>query len=168
MIIYHPAYDLNHCAYRFITLLSDIDGNNTEWDTLQLLDFYYVFPHFLAEMRLPKNPIATRNQLNKISGPYETLPNPKRLIFELSTLHKEAARALVAKGILDKDLFLKNIITLYTEKVPESLKLHMSKDEKRNTFWYHLLVKVLAKYPINGKNGLKDRTQLMEYRYDTN
>jgi len=99
MIIYHPAYDLNHCAYRFITLLSDIDGNKTEWDTLQLLDFYYVFPHFLSEIRLPKNPIATKNKLKKISGPYETLPNPQRLMFELSALHKETARALVAKGI---------------------------------------------------------------------
>jgi hypothetical protein len=168
MIIYHPAYDLNHCAFRFITLLSDIDGNQTEWDTMQILDFYYVFPHLLADIRLPRNPIATKKILKSIPNPYETLPNPRRLMFELRALHQEAARALVAKGILDKDLFLKNIIRLYSERVPEALNVQINNNEKRNTFWYQLIVKFMATYPINGKNGLKDRTQLMEYRYDTN
>jgi ABC-3C biological conflict system middle component len=168
MIIYHPAYDLNHCAFRFITLLSDIDEHQMEWETMQLLDFYYVFPHLLSDIRLPQNPVATKRTLKNIPIPYESLPNPQRLMFGLKALHNEAARALVAKGIVDKDSFLKNIIRLYAEKVPETLIDQINKNEKRNTLWYKLLVKVLAKYPINGKNGLKDRTQLMEFRYDTN
>jgi hypothetical protein len=168
MIIYHPAYDLNHCAFRFITLLSDIDGNQTKWETMQILDFYYVFPHLLYDIRLPRNPIATKKTLKFIPNPYETLPNPRRLMFELRALHQEAARALVAKGILDKNLFLKNIIRLYSERIPEALRLQINNNENRNTIWYQLIVKCLAMHPINGKNGLKDRTQLMEYRYDTN
>lgn len=168
MIIYHPAYDLNHCVFRFITLLSDIDEHQIEWETMQILDFYYVFPHLLSDIRLPRNPIATKRTLINIPIPYETFPNPRRLMFSLKALHQEAARALVAKGILDKDLYFKSIVRLYSERVPEALNDQINKNEKRNTVWYQLIVKVLANYPVNGKDGLKDRTQLMEFRYDTN
>ena len=168
MIIYHPAYDFNHCVFRFITLLYDIDGNQADWETMQILDFYYVFPHLLANIKLPRNSIATKKTLSSLPLPYETLPNPRRLMFELRALHQESARALVAKGILDKDLFLRNIVRMYPERVPEALYVPINDNEKRNTSWYRLIVKFLATYPINGKNGLKDRAQLMEYRYDTN
>ncbi len=168
MIIYHPASDINHCAFRFIILLSDIKEHEINWETLQILDFYYVFPHLLADIRLPRNSIATKNMLKKIPEPYESLQNPRRLMFNLKVLHNEAARALVAKGIIDKDSYLRNIIKLYGERVSEPLNNKIVKNEKRKTQWYQLLVEVLAQYPINGKDGLKDRTQLLEFRYDTN
>jgi hypothetical protein len=56
---------------------------------------------------------------------------------------------------------------LHPDKVPEVLKDKIYENLKRDTQWYQLIVKVLAKHPVNGKNGLKDRTQLMEFRYDT-
>jgi len=168
MIIYHPAYDLNHCAFRFITLLTDIKEHEINWETMQILDFYYVFPHLLADIHLPRNSIATKQMLKTVPEPYESLPNPQRLMFGLKALHNEAARALVAKGLIDKDSYLKNIIRLYAKRVPETLNNQIVKNKKRKTRWYQLLVEVLAKYPINGKDGLKDRTQLMEFRYDTN
>lgn len=168
MIIYHPAYDINHCAFRFITMLSDIDDHQIEWESMQILDFYYIFPHLLHQIRIPQNPIVTKQALKNIPQPYESLPNSRRLMFGLKTLHNEAARSLVAKGILNKDLYLRNILQMYAERVPDSLHEEIVKNKKRSTQWYQLLVKILAKYPVNGKNGLKDRTQLMEFRYDTN
>ena len=169
MIIYHPAYDFNHCAFRFITLLSAIKEHKINWETMQILDFYYVFPHLLADIRLPRNPIATKQKLKKIiPETYESLPNPRQQMFELKALQNETARALVAKGLIDKNLYLKNIIKLHAERVPETLHEQIIKNEKRETEWFQLLVEVLAKYPINGKNGLKHRTQLLEFRYDTN
>ena len=168
MIIYHPAYDFNHCVFRLINLLSDIKEKEINWETLQILDFFYVFPHLLVDIRLPRNSIATTQMLNRIPEPYESLPNPRRLMFGLKALQNEAARALVSKGIIDKDSYLKNIIRLYTERVPETLNNQILKNGNRKTLWYRLLVQALAKCPLNGKNGLKDRTQLMEFRYDTN
>ncbi len=168
MSIYHPAYDFNHCAFRFINLLSDIKEKEINWETMQILDFYYVFPHLLVDIRLPRNSIATKQMLKKIPEPYESLPNSRRLMFGLKALHNEAARALVSKGIIDKDSYLRNVIRLYAERVPENLNKQIAENENRKTQWYQLLVQVLAKCPINGKNGLKDRTQLLEFRYDTN
>lgn len=166
MIIYHPAYDINHCAFRFINLLFDIKHNQLEWEKLQILDFYYVFPHLLADIRLPRNQVATKGSLKSISASYESLPNPRRLMFGLKALHNETARALVAKGIFAKELYLKNIIKLSIQKIPGNLICRIEENMKRNTHWYKVLVSVLAEYELNGKDGLKDRTQLMEFRYD--
>ena len=166
MIIYHPASDINHCAFRFINILSDVENNQLDWQTLQILDFYYVFPHFLADIRLPRNPITTKSKLKNIPAAYEALPNPRRLMFGLKALHNETARALVAKGLLEKEPFLKNTIKLDTSKIPPALNGRVEVNTKRNTTWYKLLVQVLAHHPLNGKDGLKDRTQLMEFRYD--
>ncbi len=58
------------------------------------------------------------------------------------------------------------LVCRMNHKVPEVLNAQIAKNEKRNSIWYQLLVKFLAKYPINGKNGLKDRCGLMEFRYD--
>ncbi|MCK4821334.1 hypothetical protein KA005_36545 [bacterium] len=166
MIIYHPAHDINHCAFRFINLLSDVEQNQLDWQTLQILDFYYVFPHLLADIRLPRNQVATKRHLKSIPTTYESLPNARRLMFGLKALHNETARALVAKGILNKEPFLRNIIKLDIYKIPATLSCQIEDNTKRNTQWYKLLVQVLAGYPLNGKDGLKNRTQLMEFRYD--
>ena len=168
MIIYHPAYDLNHCVFRLISLLFAIKEHTINWDTLQILDFYYVFPNLLADIRLPRNAIATKKTLKNLPKPYESLQNPKRLMFSLKTIQNAAARALIAKGLIDKKFYLKNTIRLYTKRVPETLYEHIAKNYKIETLWFQLLVKVLAEYPINGKDGLKDRTRLLEFHYDTN
>ncbi len=165
MIIYHPAYDINHCAFRFINLLSDIETHQLEWEKLQILDFYYVFPHFLMNISLPRNQVATKQSLN-ISVPYESLPDSRRLMFGLKALHNETARAMIAKGLFDKDLYLKNIIKLDINKIPEKLIFKINNNEKRKTQWYKLIVQVLGNCNLSGKNGLKNRTQLMEYNYD--
>ena len=166
MIVYHPAYDINHCAFRFISLLSDVENYEMNWDSLKILDFYYVFPHLLEQVRLPKNLIANKNTLSRIPLSYETLPNPQRLMFGLSALHNEAARALIARRLIDKDLFLKNIVKLDIYHLPASLAEVIISSQQRKTVWYSLLVNVLAQYPTEGNNGLKSRTNLMEYRYD--
>ena len=166
MIVYHPAYDINHCAFRFISILRDVEGNEINWQTLRILDFYFVFPHLLANVRLPQNIFAGKKALSNIPIPYEALPNPKRLMFELTALHNEVARALIARRLVDKELFLKNVIKLNINHVPTTLVDVLAECPQRKTIWYNLLVNVLALYPVEGKDGLKHRTNLMEYRYD--
>ncbi|MBF0408966.1 MAG: hypothetical protein HQM10_16585 [Candidatus Riflebacteria bacterium] len=166
MITYHPARDVNHCAFRLISLLRDIEQNKTDWERLKLLDFYFLFPHFLVDITLPRNPILTKKELQKIEKPYEAITNPRKMLFELRALHNAAIRGLVAKGIINKELFLKNIIKLEIGKLPEKLIGRIEENEKRATQWYRLIVNFLSKFPFNGKDGLKERSGLLEFRYD--
>lgn len=166
MIIYNPAYDINHCAFRLISLLLDVKDNQLEWDKLKILDFYYLFPHFMHDKQLPRNKVASKAVLKKMSKPYETLPEPKRLFFSLKNIHNETVHALVGKQIFDKDSFTKNLIQLGKERVPDLLIRQIEQSQRRKTNWYRLITEVLSKQPLKGKTGLKARTNLMEFRYD--
>ena len=44
MIIYNPAFDIYHCVYRMISILSNLVNEKIEVDKLRILDFYMVFP----------------------------------------------------------------------------------------------------------------------------
>jgi len=47
MIIYHPAYDVNHCSYRILNILYAAKDNKVHCDMLKIVNFYYVYPHLL-------------------------------------------------------------------------------------------------------------------------
>jgi hypothetical protein len=55
---------------------------------------------------------------------------------------------------------------LILKKNNEKYKLILDKVSNYDNDLLDFLVKVLAKIPFNGKDGLKSRTGLFEYRYD--
>lgn len=167
MIVYHPAYDINHCAFRFILILNDVENKQLVFEALEIIDFFFVFPHLISEIKIPRNKILNKNTLSELPKPYENLNSTKRLMFNLKNLHKEVIYSLIAKGIIDKDLYLNRLISLDFDKVPEIIKEEIYNCEERKTLWYKFLIDILSKYPVDGIDGLKHRTNLMEYRYDT-
>ena len=52
MLIYNPAYDIYHTMYRILLLSSRI-VNSIEIDKLKILDFYYVYPTELLDIKKP-------------------------------------------------------------------------------------------------------------------
>ena len=108
MLAYHPAFDANHCAYRFIHILISSECDHLEWDKLRLADFYYLFPHLLkAIIPLPKGLSKGRKYFKKIDDPYEKTPNPKRLMFDLRDIQNSTIASLIAKNLIDRDSFSK-------------------------------------------------------------
>lgn len=160
MLAYHPVIDANHCAFRIVTLLTDIKHDPVLWDHLKLLDFYLVFPHLLSAVRLPH---GMKKQVRWGTNPYEEVINPQRLMFELGSIQEQTARSLVAKGILDRDAFVAGKASLLR---PEVLASVHSDTDFRSTDWYRLITDQLATMRLDGRDGLKARTGLMEFRYD--
>lgn len=166
MLVYHPVGDPYHCAFRLLSVLLELASPKIEWEKLRILDFYMLFPHLLKEVRVPDELKGAKAQLKEIAPPYETLPSPKRLMFELSKIQDNAVKSLVAKGIIDRGAFVEEMVLLNAFVVPQKLRDHITNHEQRNTFWYKFLVSDFLAIPLLGIKGLKERTGLMEYRYD--
>lgn len=166
MLIYHPIGDPYHCIYRLLSVLLNLSVQRIEWEKLRILDFYMLFPHLLQDVKLPAELRGARSQLNKIMNPYEVLPSPKRLMFELSKIQDNAVKSLVAKGIVDRTEFVQEIVLLNSFIIPQKLKTHISSQQQKNEYWYKFLTSNFASIPLMGEKGLKERTGLMEYRYD--
>lgn len=167
MLVYHPAFDANHCAYRLIHILIYSENEYLDWEKLRLADFYYLFPCLLSSIKpLPKSLSKARKYFSNIPVPYENIPNPKRIFFDLRDIQNSTIASLISKQIIDRDLFCMGKVSIVKENVPESLVSSFEENIISSEKWFVSLVNGIQEVEISGSKGLKARSGLMEYRYD--
>lgn len=166
MLIYHPAFDAYHCVFRMLALIDKLP--NAEVDLIRICDFYLVFPTAIKNIRLPQR-ISHGKQIAKSeSNDYRNPLNNKLTFRDMEEIQLAALRSIAASGIIDRDAFKAGLITRNTSKeIPTKLLEEILEfiNKSRNVF--HFIVDELATIPLQGIDGLKHRTALLEHRYDT-
>lgn len=164
MLIYHPAYDAYHCVFRMLLIAEHV--KNLETDKARLLDFYLVFPGVVRKIRLPDSLRELRAQAKKVVNVYREPVSEASTFQEMRHIQEAALRSIAASGLLNMGAFAAGYISRSNASIPSSL------DEKLKTFLdeggavARGVLKGLSAIPLLGHDGLKHRTQLMEYRYD--
>jgi hypothetical protein len=87
----------------------------------------------------------------------------KSAILHLEHQVKDATRYMAAYELISLEKIKENKILVINKKNYEQL---INKINDYDKDLLDFLVSVLAKIPLEGKNGLKSRTGLFEYRYD--
>jgi hypothetical protein len=87
----------------------------------------------------------------------------KSAILHLEHQINDVIRYMAAYELISVEKIKENKILLINKKNYEQL---ISKLDKYDNDLLNFLINVLAKIPLEGKNGLKSRTGLFEYRYD--
>lgn len=164
MIIYHPVFDTNHGMFRLLRMLEAAPSKSLRWDTYRILDLYYLFPHLLGTARLPRALTSAKQRYGKLDARYSRVPAPRVFIQQLAGLHELVARSLIGKGLIAADAFEKNILQRTGTALPGSLTEAF--DQADDKLLVELLATQVAAIPLNGPHGLKDRTGLLEHRYD--
>ena len=166
MILYHPLKDANHCVYRMLSILIK-SPSEISLERLRVIDFYHIFPHLLASISPWPSDIKEYKKYTKNIAPsFESIPDKRRLFYELSEIHKQSISTLVSKGILDKDRAQSGIANLNMKNIPEKIITTIENDEYNSSMIFEVLTKGLTVTSWAGRNGLKDRSGLMEYMYD--
>jgi len=134
---------------------------------LRVIDFYHIFPHLLASISPWPNDIKEYKKYTKNIAPsFESIPDKRRLFYELSEIHKQSISTLVSKGILDKDSAKAGDARLNKKNIPEKIVVTIEDDEYNNSKIFEVLTKGLTVTSWTGRNGFKDRSGLMEFIYD--
>lgn len=166
MILYHPINDTNHCIYRFINILIHIE-TDILFEKLKVIDFYYLFPILLNDIKpWPSDIKEYKKCLNNKTNTFVQIPNKRKLFFDLNEVQKMAIATLAAKGIIDIEQIKNGIVSLNCSRLPESMKIQLKKDKFSLSSEFKLLTEGLVKTEWKGSKGLKNRTGLLEYRYD--
>lgn len=165
MLVYHPAFDLSHGMFRMLRLLEANPERQMKWDTFRILDFYYLFPHLLEAARLPRNMTKRKRDFGKLGSKYTRVPTPRMFIQQLRGVHESIARSLAAKGFIEPAEFDEGVLVRTERAIPPEL-LRMFADDVDDAALVHMLAVDMAAIPLTGGDGLKDRTGLLEYRYD--
>lgn len=165
MLVYHPAFDMNHGMFRMLRLLESNPEHRLHWDTFRILDLYYLFPHLLADATLPRPLTARKKAFAGTASAYSYVPSPKMFIQQMRGIHEIVARSLAAKGLLEPAELDASVLARTEVAIPAALATSFAGAEADKAL-VALLATEIAAIPLNGSNGLKQRTRLLEYRYD--
>jgi hypothetical protein len=164
MIIYHPAHDVNHCSYRILNILYAAKDNKVHCDMLKIVGFYYVYPHLLKRIEsFPKPLNYQAKKINNITDSFELTPSPSSLFFEMNPTHEAAIFSLHQRTLINIE---RNIVSLEKQNLPNELIQEFKADKLTKSDIFKILVECLPKVKLDGDNGLKAKSGLMEYKYD--
>lgn len=158
-------YDLSHGMFRMLRLLDAHEDHEFKWDTYRILDFYYLFPHLLADARLPPAMRKRKSDFGKLASKYSRVPSPRMFIQQMRGIHETVGRSLAAKGFIEPSEYDSGLLRRTDASIPAELAEAFARATEDEDL-VRMLAGELAMIPLSGVNGLKDRTGLLEHRYD--
>lgn len=167
MLIYHPAFDAYHCAFRAVAITNAT--SELELAKLRIVDFFLCFPAEVANIQLPVDHTKIRKIARTIKNDYRGPLNSVRTFTEMETIQMAATRMLAASGLFNPSKLEVGIVLRTSMPVPDRLlalqhAATMSSSSESAVRDY--ILNALSRIPLGGRDGLKQRTGLMEYRYD--
>lgn len=170
MLIYSHAFDLSHCIFRMLFILNILDDQQClEIEKARIIDFYLAYPGIISEFKFPVELIKYKNNFSEINKKYRDPINSRATFEKMSILQKKALSTLVSMGYIDVSIYKKGKIKRTLKKIPLDLL------EKLNSFSFYgnnaqpkQILLILMSIHLKGQDGLKYRSNLMEYRYEIN
>jgi hypothetical protein len=168
MLLYHQAYDIYHCVFRMLKILKYSAGKALEYDRLSILDFYLLFPHLIKDISVPQELVSEKTKFKRYASKYDFNGDPKFFFSRLRALQETALRVLVAKKIIAKEGFEDKKLNLNLDEIPSDMRKEIDKSITEYSEVLSFLIDKLDVIELTGARGLKQRTGLLEYRYDDN
>lgn len=166
MLIYHPAYDIHHCCFRTLQLLSVLPKKAYDTERIRILDFFLLFPEQIHTIRFPNEVKNQRKYFKSLRNRYEDVRDPKRIFFQLEGYQLTAFQVLAINGLIDSGQLNSDMVQRTTKELSPALAKAVSTANSKMSPILELLSGPLNKVDLYGDSGLKFRTKLFEYRYD--
>jgi hypothetical protein len=166
MLIYNPFFDPYHCVFRAAVILSTLKEKETEIERWRILDFYMLFPHILKEFSFPEDFKSLRSLIPH-ERRYRKISDPKRIFFRLEPIQITALKFLASHNIINPEAFAQRKRLIWTgANCPTALQDTISSHTEEPVV--KLLTGPFSSIDLYGKGGLKARSDLFQYKYDTN
>lgn len=168
MLIYDNALDPYHCSVRIlaICIYGNADRRMFQVDSVRILDYFLVYPSKLAFCRLPSEHKSIRTSIKEIENPYRHSPGKRAAFERMKSVFYAAASGLGAAGMIDVEFLERGIFKIKPECIPIEIDAAVQRFKARQSTVGDFILAVLSTLPLNGPDGLKHRTGLLEYRYD--
>lgn len=167
MILYNPAFDVYHATYRILLITHFLSQEiSIEKDRLKILDFLFLFPRQIRNVRFTKDAIKYRKFIPIDDNPYRRINNVNSVLRRMSNLQESAIRSLVHHNYLDKEKYAEGFVKRTNKEVPEFFTKKIEHLNPTERSILSLLSGPFTLIDFFGKDGFKDRVNLLEYRYD--
>lgn len=165
MLVYSQAYDLYHTMFRILQIMEKTK-HDIEIDKLRILDFYLAFPVELLEIKSFAGFKKYERFIKAESNAYERVIDRKRLFFKMEHIQISAMKALISYNLFDAVEFKNGKLKRTNTQLSENLSIRINKANEENQNLITLITGPLASMDLYGHLGLKERTNLIEFKYD--
>lgn len=164
MLIYHPAFDAYHCAFRMLMVTAH--NRTMEYQKLRILDYFLCFPAELVNVQLPQEHIEIKKVARAAWNPYRGPVSGPRTFRDIEPIQSAAARLLALTGVFSPSELEQGNVVRTGQEIPAELLRATAIDSDAQEPMTRYVISRMANLPLQGFGGLKQRTGLMEYRYD--
>ena len=168
-ISFQPAFDPFHTMFRLMRLFHIIKQHGPlDYDQVRILDFFLLFPTRIDAIRMMQPHVRFRSLAAKYerSRPYGEQPDDQILFSRMKPIQLAAIQSLATHGFLDRTKLSLNEVSAAEKHIPKEVKARLESANHEDSELLSFLDILASKYPLLGRDGLKDRTGLLEYRYD--
>lgn len=166
MLIYDPSRDPYHAAVRVLSILH-ITDKPLELEAAQILDLLLLYPGLVVASKLPRNAARLKKMAAERQSPFRQAPSGRAIIDAIKAIQQAAAATLASVNVLSSDSLKKRVLARTSVALPPALASAVEMFLMKDSEYRNLLVQQLGEIQLIGKDGLKARTGLAEYRYDT-
>jgi len=171
MIVYNQAFDLYHTIYRFLQFLNRFEsGVIIEIERLRIWDFYLLFPSKVHEIRLKQNESDIRKIrkefIKDVNNPYERISEDRKIFEKIKPYQLAALNCIASYGIIDKTLLNQQRILIIQKDILTDFVHNIEELSPKEKNIISLMTSHYFQLSLFGLDGLKNRTNLMESKYD--
>jgi hypothetical protein len=166
---YQPALDPFHTAFRALRLLPTIRPiGRLHRDHVRILDFYLLFPFRIEGMRFAHRHRRFRRiaQEFEFRKPYGEQPEDSLMFSRMEPMQHAALETLAEKTLIDTEEWRAGYVAPTDQPLADELRDRVQTANAAESDLIELITALALEYELLGQNGLKDRTGLLEHRYD--
>lgn len=168
-LTYNEAFDPYHASFRIMRLNTICKFETAiPFDAIRILDFFLLFPFRMQRMSFKSNHRSFR-RISKVfeqDKPYGVLPDDQIIFTRMEPFQRAAVSTLAMKGIVSTSFWAEGSLKFPTDSVPHAIAERCVSLNAAHKEFVAALRSLSSDYELYGKGGLKDRSGLLEFRYD--
>ena len=163
---FYPEYDVYHAAFRGLCIRAFV--KRISIDGYRFVDYFFQNPFDLKTLRMPGT--AHRKIAAKFVDrmPYKRVEEPASIAIHMWQFQQSALQALAKRGYIDPAPLAHDAVS-FIEGAPNlspMLEREVAGALERDGEVLKYLSQLVEMYPVNGRGGLKERSGLLDFRYD--
>lgn len=165
-IAFEPAYDPYHTAFRFL-MQARFSSQPLSIARVRIFDVFVLEPFRIERIRVPNSLRRRKADAAEHQRPfYGNRPSTQSLFNQMRPIQDAALQTLALREIISMTEFQEDRIQLIENNCPSELLQRIDSENEILHSVLSFLIDYLGEFAFDGVGGIKDRTQLGEFRYD--
>lgn len=164
-LAFYPEFDAHHAAFRALCIGTKFRSFPVQ--TYRIVDYFYLNPFDLHTFRMTG--VAHKKISAKFDHlrPYHRSTEPAAAALHMWQFEQSALTMLARRDFISAAALAADTVSFTPHQaIPDTLKEAMRDDLEAKSEVLDFLVGVVGRFPLSGKGGLKDRSGLLDFRYD--